>query len=128
MFTLEQIKEAHLRVKTGADFASYVEDLVKLGVTRYDTFPADGHCVYSGDGDFRLTSRAAYSPMTVANPSDKGKFLVYLQQHQLGQTDYPAFCEHATASGVEKWTVDFELMTCTYFDQEGDILLVESIP
>lgn len=36
MFTIHQIKEAHAKVKTGADFPSYIQDLTALGIERYD--------------------------------------------------------------------------------------------
>jgi hypothetical protein len=37
MFTLEQIKQAHDKVQTGADFSNY-QDLINLGVRiRYPT-------------------------------------------------------------------------------------------
>lgn len=32
MFTIEQIKEAHSKVKSGADFPNYIQDLIILGV------------------------------------------------------------------------------------------------
>jgi hypothetical protein len=32
MFTLEQIKQAHDKVQTGADFPNYIQDLINLGV------------------------------------------------------------------------------------------------
>ena len=38
MFTIAQIKEAHSRVKSGADFPTYIQDLIELGVKGYDTF------------------------------------------------------------------------------------------
>lgn len=33
MFTVEQIKTAHSKVKSGADFPAYIQDIKKLGVT-----------------------------------------------------------------------------------------------
>jgi hypothetical protein len=32
MFTLEQIKKAHDKVQTGADFPIYIQELIDLGV------------------------------------------------------------------------------------------------
>ena len=45
MFTIDQIKEAHSKVKSGADFPQYVQDLIKLGVIHYTTYVRDGHTV-----------------------------------------------------------------------------------
>ena len=33
MFTLDQIREAHSRVKSGADFPKYARELTEMGVT-----------------------------------------------------------------------------------------------
>ena len=33
MFTVEQIKAAHSKVKSGADFPSYIKEIKSLGVT-----------------------------------------------------------------------------------------------
>jgi uncharacterized protein YbcV (DUF1398 family) len=30
-------------------------------------------------------------------------------------------------SGIEKWTVDTDAMTMTFYDRSGDVLLVEQI-
>lgn len=35
MFTLDQIREAHVKVKSGADFPHYIQDLIVLGVQKY---------------------------------------------------------------------------------------------
>ncbi len=35
MFDLKEIKEAHAKVKTGADFPRFVQELIKLGVKKY---------------------------------------------------------------------------------------------
>ena len=66
MFTVEQIKTAHSKVKSGADFPAYIQDLKKLGVTQYETFVADGHTDYYGANDFKTTSPAKYELLTVA--------------------------------------------------------------
>ena len=33
MFTIQQIKDAHSKVKSGADFPQYMQDIIALGVT-----------------------------------------------------------------------------------------------
>ncbi len=128
MFHLKEIKEAHSKVKTGADFPNYVQDLIKLGVKKYDTYVSDGHVVFFGDNDYEIKSEPKYSELTVANISDKEKFQHYLKSHQRGQTDYPAFCNHSAETGVEKWTVDMNHMTCTYYDKSNTQMLEEQIP
>lgn len=128
MFTLSQIKEAHAKVKSGADFPKYIQDLIKLGVAKYDTYVGDGHAEYFGTDQHHEQSEAKYPVLPIAAKSDGDKFKLYLKIHQQGQTDYLSFCNHAAQCGVEKWTVDMAAMTCIYFDQQGKIVLSESIP
>ena len=128
MFELKEIKEAHSKVKSGADFPNYVQDLIKLGVKKYNTYVSDGHTLYFGDNDYQIPSEPKYAELNVANISDKERFKHYLKSHQRGQTDYPAFCNHSAETGVEKWTVDMSQMTCTYYDKSNSIMLEEQIP
>lgn len=128
MFSLDQIKYAHSKVKSGADFPAYIQDLKKLGVVYYETFVADGHTDYYGADDFKETAAAKYDPLHVSETSNKEKFKTDLKAHQAGKTDYPTFCKDAAKAGVEKWAVSMEAMTCTYFDTDGKEMLVEKIP
>jgi len=128
MLTIEQIKAAHSKVKSGADFPRYVRDLIELGVSSYDTYVSDGHAEYFGKDEQTLRSDAKYALLEVAPASDGEKFRHYLKIHQQGETDYPTFCRHSAETGVEKWTVDTNKMTCTYYDKAGTELLVERIP
>ena len=56
MFTIAQIKEAHSRVKSGADFPAYIQELITLGVQGYETFVNDGHVEYLGADNFRISA------------------------------------------------------------------------
>ena len=47
---------------------------------------------------------------------------------QQGNTDSLTFCKDAAETGVEKWTVDMEEMTRTYYDKSGNVMLTENIP
>jgi uncharacterized protein YbcV (DUF1398 family) len=128
MFNLEEIKRAHSKVKSGADFPNYVQDLIKLGVKKYDTFVHDGHNLYVGENNYQVQSAPKYADLIVADHSDYEKFKHFLKIHQQGQTDYPTFCNHSAQTGVEKWTVDTKVLTCTYYDKENNIMLEEKIP
>lgn len=128
MFTLTDIKNAHSKVKSGADFPAYIRELKKMGVVEYDTFVVDGHTEYRGAESFKVTSPAGYDALPVIATSNKDQFVADLKAHQAGQTDYPTFCRDAAKSGVEKWRVRMDTMTCTYFDRTGNELLVEAIP
>ncbi|MDD2305925.1 MAG: DUF1398 family protein [Prolixibacteraceae bacterium] len=128
MFTLDQIKAAHSKVKSGADFPNYIQDLIKLGVTFYETYVLDGHTDYLGTDDYIIASAPKYTQLIIAEKSDEEQFRLDLKAHQQGKTDYATFCNDCAKSGVEKWTVRMDKMTCTYYDKAGNELLEEVIP
>jgi len=128
MFTVEQIKAAHSKVKSGADFPSYIQDLIRLGVVFYEAYVADGHTDYFGNADFKTSSPPKYTQLKIADQSNLDQFRFDLKAHQQGKTDYFTFCSDCAKSGVEKWAVSMEEMTCSYFDKAGNKLLVEVIP
>jgi len=128
MFSIEQIKASHSKVKSGADFPNYVQDLIQLGVTFYETYVSDGHTDYLGKEDYKISSESKYSQLIIAEQSDVDQFRLDLKAHQQGKTDYAIFCNDCAKSGVEKWTVRMDKMTCTYYDKAGNELLEEAIP
>ncbi|WP_136667043.1 DUF1398 domain-containing protein [Flavobacterium sp. H122] len=128
MFTLLQIKEAHAKVKSGADFPNYIKELIALGVTDYETFVFDGHTIFQGGNGFKVSSEPKYSNLIISDLVDVEQFKSDLKAHQQGKTDYMTFCNDCAKSGVEKWVVSMEELTCTYFDKKGNELLQESIP
>lgn len=128
MFSIEQIKAAHSAVKSGADFPNYIKDLIQLGVTSYISYVSDGHTDYYGKNDFQISSNAKYDLLSIAEQSNATQFISDLKAHQQGKTDYPTFCKDCAKSGVEKWVVNLEKLTCEYFDKNGEMLLQELIP
>lgn len=128
MFTLDQIKTAHAKVKSGADFPGYVQELKALGVVAYDNYVSDGNTLYYGTGDFQLTGTAKYPPMEVADIGSVEKLNHAISVHQQGQADYMTFCRQAAEAGVEKWTVHMVRLTCMYYDKAGNELVTEEIP
>lgn len=128
MFTLNQIKEAHSKVQSGADFPKYTQDLITLGVLEYSIYVADGHAEYKGKNNYVLSSDAEYKVLKVEPKVDVDKFKHYLKVHQQGKTDYYTFCENSAETGIEKWTVNILAKSCTYFDKSGNFVLEEKIP
>jgi uncharacterized protein YbcV (DUF1398 family) len=128
MLTIEKIKTAFSVVKSGADFPKYIRNLKNIGLKSYETLVVDSHTVYTSKNGDQLNSDPKYQSITIAQHSNIQQFIHDLKIHQQGQTDYFTFCRDAAASGVEKWVVDIDGMTCTYFDVKGDEVLVEDIP
>jgi len=128
MFTLDQIREAHAKVKSGADFPGYIENLIILGIQKYNIFVHDGHGEYFGEDGSMLISSPKYDTLTIADTSNKEVFTKQLRAHQQGQTDYMTFCQESANAGIEKSTVDTITLTCTYYDKKGKLILTENIP
>lgn len=127
MFTIEQIRQAHGKVKSGADFPAYIREIKSLGVTHYEVYVADGRADYYGNGH-TASWPAKYATLSIAGTTDKEKFISFLKAHQQGQSDYLTFCRQCAETGVHKWIVSLSNMTCTYYDQAGNSLLTEHIP
>ena len=128
MFTIDQIKAAHSKVKSGADFPNYIQDIIKLGVIYYETFVHDGHTEFHGKDNYQITSPPKYDALVVADKSNGEKFISDLQIHQKGGSDYPTFCKQSAENGIEKWAVDTSKMTCTYYNKARKQILEEKIP
>ena len=128
MFTVEQIESAHSKVRSGSEFPKYIQEIKQMGVTAFETRVVDSHTVYYGKDDFQTRSKPKYEALAIADHSNKNKFETYLKTHQRGETDYFTFCKHCAETGIEKWIVNLEKMTCTYYDKSGNEILSENIP
>jgi uncharacterized protein YbcV (DUF1398 family) len=128
MFTLEQIKQAYDKVQTETDFAIYIQELKKLGIKGYNTFIADGRVVYYGDTDHEASTDKKFDPLFVATSANKERFIECLVMHESGQTDYYTFCQQAAQCGIAMSRIDIIEMTCIYFSNKGDAIVIEKIP
>lgn len=128
MFTLEQIASAHSKVKSGADFPSYVHEMKALGVLSYEHYVTDGHVAYKGPDSFSLATESKWAAKEITTPASPEALEHALKVHQLGKTDYPTFCQQSANAGVEKWIVDMVKMQCIYYDKDGNEMLAEDIP
>ena len=128
MFTIEEIKTAHAKVKTGADFPNFIKEIKQMGVERYDVYVINGMAIYFGNDDHSAEGAPAYEPLLIEVQSSAEDLKEALNSHQRGETDYQTFCTQAAGAGVEKWVGDLKAMTVTYLDATGEELVVEEIP
>lgn len=128
MLTIERIEEAHKKVQTGADFPAYIKNIKDIGVKRFETYVEDSHTEYYGINDYSQKSYAKYDILQISDICDKSSFLIQLKKHQDGETDYFTFCKDCADTGIQKWIVNLDDMTCTYFDMKNNEILVEQIP
>jgi uncharacterized protein YbcV (DUF1398 family) len=69
-----------------------------------------------------------YDALLIEDECTPSIFAEDLKAHQAGKTDYFQFCKDCAKSGIEKWIVSLEDMTCIYYDKKGNQILVETIP
>ena len=91
MFTVEQIKTAHSKVKSGADFPAYIKEIKSLGVTHYEAYVTDGHIDYHASDNYTATVPAKYEPLAISDTTKIEEFKAELLAHQQGKTDYLTF-------------------------------------
>jgi uncharacterized protein YbcV (DUF1398 family) len=128
MFTAAQIKAAHSKVKSGADFPSYIKEIKEFGVTHYEAYVTDGHIDYHGANNYTVKVPEKYEPLIIADRPKIEQFKAALMAHQQGKTDYLTFIKMCAETGIEKWEICMDKMTCTYFDKAGNEILIEGIP
>lgn len=128
MFTIEQIEQAHKKVKSGADFPKYIQEIKELGVKSFETWVVDSHTEYFGENNFSIKSKSKYSDLFISENSNKEDFKTKLKEHQQGKTDYFTFCKDCAETGIQKWVVNLNEMNCIYYDKIENEILVEKIP
>ncbi|WP_231459626.1 MULTISPECIES: DUF1398 domain-containing protein [unclassified Pedobacter] len=129
MFSIEEIKSAESKIKTGADFPQFIKEIAALGVVRNDVYVANGLSVYFGNDDTSVQASPENYPELIINDESSAEKLAHaLKIHQNGETDYFTFCKQAADAGVEKWVIDIQKMTCSYLDMEQKELVKETIP
>lgn len=128
MFTLEQIEVAHSKIKSGTEFPLYIREIKKIGVLKFETWVADSHTKYFGKNNFQVQSNPKYDALKISDFCVGEQFENYLKIHQKGETDYLTFCKHCAETGIDKWVVDLDNMTCTYFDKAQKEILLEIVP
>ena len=99
-----------------------------MGVTHYETSVNDGHINYYGANSYTAKVSAKYDTMTIAENVNMEVFKTELSAHQQDKTDFLTFIKMCAKTGIEKWEICMDKMTCTYFDKSGNKILVEQIP
>jgi uncharacterized protein YbcV (DUF1398 family) len=102
MLTIDQIQTAFAKVKSGADFPQFVQDLAAMGVTHYDTYVIDGRTTYFGAGDYAVAAEATYPALPGSAEASAALVKQAIALQRQGQADYPTFCTQVAAAGVHK--------------------------
>jgi uncharacterized protein YbcV (DUF1398 family) len=108
-------------------FAEYVRALHSIGVETFDSYLTDGHSEYFGRDRYTVNSPAAHEQLSIADTSSREEFLEHLNLHNEHKTTYREMSKGLAQSGIEKWTVDTNRMTMTYYDKACNEILIEAI-
>ena len=96
MFSIEEIKAAESKIKTGADFPQFIKEIKALGVVKNDVYVANGLSVYFNSDDYSVQASPDEYPELVINSESSAEKLEHaLKIHQRGETDYFTFCKQA---------------------------------
>lgn len=71
MFTVEQIEQAHEKVKSGADFPKYIQEIKALEVIAFETWVTDSYTDYFGLDNYQTKSNLKYNTLTISEVTDK---------------------------------------------------------
>lgn len=103
MFTIENIRAAESKIKTGADFPQFIKEIKEMGVKRNDVCVSNGLSIYFDDEDnAQQVSPEGYPTLIINDESSADKLAQALKIHQQSETDYFAFCKQSEYAGVEK--------------------------
>lgn len=125
-FTLDNINQAH-KTFTGSDFPKLIATFKDMGIVRNIVNIKTGKVSYV-HADGREIERLGIRVEKVADSTATEQFKNRLRLHQAGKTDFLTFCNDTAAAGGEKWIVDIEAMTCTYYTSKNEVLFSEAIP
>ncbi|TFF34487.1 DUF1398 domain-containing protein [Mucilaginibacter psychrotolerans] len=128
MFTLPQLKAAHAKVKSGADFPAYVQEIMQMGLQYYEFKVANGQTTYHGADGFNISSDPIYPDKTISTDASPATVRQIIADHQQGKSDFMSFCQLVADAGVVKWVVDARSMLCSYYDLVGNTMVAEPIP
>jgi uncharacterized protein YbcV (DUF1398 family) len=126
-FSLEAIKEAHSKF-TGVDFPKLVQEFKHMGMLTNTYNIQSGLVTYEHKNGELIEVQTTAVDVLINTTSSTAISQDVLKRHQAGETDFITFCREIAGAGVYKWVSDMEYMTCSYYDLNDNVVIVEEIP
>jgi len=126
-FTLEQINTIHDHLGNSETLRLYTQALGDLGVIHADSYVTDGHTEFFGADGYKVESLPTHEIFTVADTSNKEEFLHQLDLHESGKTSYVQMSKGLAETGIEKWIIDTQKLTMTFYDKASNELQVDAL-
>ena len=84
--------------------------------------------VYTHQSGEQIIDRVVKNNVPISHHTDKEQIQESLKQHQIGETDFPSFCDEMAQAGIYKWHISIDTRTCAYVNLKNEIVIVEQIP
>jgi uncharacterized protein YbcV (DUF1398 family) len=126
-FTLDNIKDAHAKF-TGVHFPKLIQEFKKMEMVTNAFNLQSGKVTYAhrAGEQIEVQANAVDEPINATSSADEAKDV--LRRHQAGETDFVTFCREIAGAGVYKWVSNMDEMTCSYYDLNDHVVIVEAIP
>lgn len=126
-FSLSAIQQAHQQY-TGVNFPKLFQAFKAMGITINTVDIQNGTTVYTHQSGEQITDKGVKSTVPISHHTDKEQLQESLKQHQIGETDFPSFCDEMARGGIYKWHISIDAGTCAYVNLKNEIVIVERIP
>lgn len=127
IFSLEGIKKAQ-NMYTGPDFPKLVEEYKKMGIITNTYNIERGEVTYINNLGACIIDTGIKVEFQIPDTPTYEKALLGLKRNQTGKSDFITFCNEVAQTGIYKWVVNLENMTCDYYDKNEIIVISEVIP
>ncbi|MEB7385091.1 DUF1398 family protein [Staphylococcus xylosus] len=126
-FSLSAIQQAHQQY-TGVNFPKLFQTFEAMGITINTVDIQNGTTVYTHQSGEQIIDKGVKSTVPISHHTDKEQLQESLKQHQIGETDFPSFCDEMAQGGIYKWHISIDAGTCAYVNLKNEIVIVERIP
>jgi len=126
-FSLESIKQAQ-KLYTGPDFPKLVREYKIMGIVTNVYNIETGLVIYTNKQQDVIEDSGVKVDIGIPQNSNYEEAMLGIKRNQKGESDFIAFCREVAKSGIYKWIVDLESMTCNYYDKQEKMIISEVIP
>lgn len=126
-FTLQAIQEAQAKY-TGSDFPKLIREFKRIGVVKNIYDLSNGTIVYEDKDGITIELHVDDIRNDVTIQCERELALKALKRNQVGESTFMDFCTEMAHFGVYKWISNLDDMTCSYYDLNDKVIIVEDIP
>jgi uncharacterized protein YbcV (DUF1398 family) len=126
MITKQKIEQAYSAMKSDNDFETLVAELNAIEVTGFTFYVKDGSELFWDEEEENVLIEARFPVIAISSFINEEGLQSAIAAHQNAEDDFATFRQLAADCGVKFWSVDLLECTCTYFDNDGEIIYTET--